>query len=587
MNRIAEHSVRHVFQVTGRGSLFLSDALAKHPDINSISLHHEQACAFAACAYAQANNSLGVCLVSTGCASTNALTGALCAWQDAIPVLFLSGQNILAETTSFTNINLRTYGQQENNIIEIVRPITKYARMITNKSQIFDELDKALFHAFDGRRGPVWLDIPLDLQSSIITQPVTPSSLPVASNYPLKSNDLTHFIGKLSKSSRPLVLIGSGIEASNASLQLKEFSKNNNIPVVYTHSATDTYPSGFPLSIGSVGSMGCSRAGAMAVANCDLLIVIGSRLSSLTTGPDFCKFARDAYKIVVDIDSIEHSKVGIKIDHFILSSAANLLNELSKHELSLDINKWSSKCKHWKFLFEPIEPEFISTDKVDLYHLSRSLSKTLPSESFLITDSGLCEVILPTNISFPEGSRCIHSVSQGAMGYALPASIGVQLSNSSSLVLPVIGDGSIMMNLQELQSISFLQLPIKIIIINNNVYSIIRRRQKELFRKRSVGTDPSNGVSCPDFHSIASSFGFNYLRISTPENLDDQLSNFLQLKGPSICEIMGRDDQSYIEISSARSMTTKRFVRRPIEDQSPFLPRDLFLSEMIVPAIDQ
>lgn len=587
MQRLSQAGVGHVFQVTGRGSLFLSDALAKHPDLQAVSLHHEQSCAFAAVAYAEQTGGLGACMVSTGCASTNTLTGVLSAWQDAVPCVFISGQNILRETSRYTGIALRTFGQQEADIVTLVSPITKFARMITTPEEIVEALDLALAQAQSGRKGPVWLDIPIDLQSALIDpeQITRPTRL---ADEPLRPRpeDLTQVLFDLRSAQRPVILIGSGVRAARAQALLQTFIERRNLPLTYTAAAPDTYGAAHPLSIGSIGAMGCSRAGNFAVQNADFVLVLGSRLTPLNTGPDFCKFARSARVTVVDIDRLEHSKRSIRIDLFVHSDICAFLEAMNQSEVHVAPVAWVAKCQHWKQQFRAVEPEFASGTVVDIYQLADRLSDILPTPSTLVTDSGLAEVILPTNLRFADGVNCIHPASQGAMGFALPAAIGAQYGRFQPIVA-VIGDGSIMMNLQELESIRHQKLPIKIIVINNNMYSIIRRRQRGLFRKRTIGTDPGNGVSCPEFARVADCFGIHYMRIEHPGQLDVVLKEMLAYSGPVLCEIMGRADQGYIEVGHARSVVDRRHVRRPLEDQEPFLARDLFLSEMIIEPIDQ
>ena len=587
MHCLVKAGVEHVFLVTGRGALFLDDALAKHPELEAISLHHEQSCAFAAVAYAQQTGKLGACLVSSGCAATNTLTGVLSAWQDGIPCVFISGQNMLHETSRYTGIALRTYGQQEADIVTLVQPITKFSRMITRPEEILEVMNLAFQSANSGRKGPVWIDVPLDLQSALID----PEMIPTANRDPIvpicaTGEAISKVVEALSYAKRPVVLIGSGVRSSGCKAAFEHFVERWNLPVTYTAAATDTYDNVKRLSIGSVGSMGCSRAGSFAVQNADLLLVLGSRLSSLTTGPDFCKVARAAKTIVVDIDDVEHSKKSIHIDQFIHSDLAIFFDQINQFQpRSIDM-AWVDKCQHWKALFSDIELEFNSEDKIDLYQLAASLSKVLPTPSTVITDSGLAEVILPTNIRFTGGMNCIHPVSQGAMGFALPAAIGAYYGGAQ-VVVAIVGDGSIMMNLQELETIRYRQLPIKIIVINNNVYAIIRKRQRDLFRKRTIGTDPENGVSCPNFEKVAACFGIDYMKIEGPKELEQGLIDLVGRKSAVLCEIMGRADQGYIEIGQARSTADRKLKRRPLEDQEPFLPRDLFLSEMVVEPIDQ
>jgi len=293
-----------------------------------------------------------------------------------------------------------------------------------------------------------------------------------------------------------------------------------------------------------------------------------------------------AKTVVVDIDPNEHRKDGIRIDKLIACDLRTFFDS-QPAELGYTVPaRWLEQCQHWKSLFGSVESNFSGSDEIDLYQLAEVLSDALPAGSTLVTDSGLIEVILPTNISFGRDVRCVHPVSQGAMGFALPAAIGVQYA-ADGPVLAVIGDGSIMMNLQELESIRYQQLPIKILVVNNNAYSIIRRRQKELFRGRSIGTDPSNGVSCPSFEQVAKCFGLDYMLIDKVPQLHRGIETLMKHERSVICEVMGKTDQSYIELGFARSAESNRFVRRPLEDQAPFLPRELFLGEMIVPPIDQ
>lgn len=586
MQRLVSAGVSHVFQVTGRGALFLSDALAKNTSLKAVSLHHEQSCAFAAAAYAEKRRGLGACLVSTGCASTNTMTGVLTAWQDGIPCIFISGQNILRETTRHTGISLRTYGQQEADIVSLVSPITKFAHMLTSPQDIVEVMDKALEAALTGRKGPVWLDVPLDLQSALIDLDIVAHVVPIVATPALTAEVVEGIAEDLRQAKRPVLLIGKGVRSAGAEPLLRKIVESWNIPLTYASSAPDSYGAAHRLSVGSVGAMGCSRAGNFAVQNADYVLVLGSRLTALTTGTDYCKFARSAQVAVVDIDPVEHSKEGIRIDRLVTADLHAFLAALVQQPVKQASEAWVEKCLHWKRLFGKVEPDFDSADVVDLYQLADRLSELMPEGATLVTDSGLAEVILPSNIRFQEGVDCIHPASQGAMGFALPAAVGAQHATDGT-VLAVIGDGSVMMNLQELESIRYQRLPIKLIVINNNVYSIIRRRQRDLFRKRTIGTDPENGVSCPDFAKVADCFGLHFQRIETVASLDEGLKALFAHPGPVLCEIMGREDQGYIEVGQTRSSVDRRLVRRPLEDQEPFLSRETFLREMIIDPIDQ
>ena len=350
ISQLYDFGVECLFMVTGRGSLFLTDAVAAHKKIKSVCLHHEQSAAYAAVSYADYNEKIGGCLVSTGCASTNALTGVLNAWQDGIPCIFISGQNKLIETSYHTGIPLRTYGQQETNLIPIVSSITKYAVMLTDANNIGYEMSKAFQLATTGRKGPVWIDIPLDIQN----QRINPNSLKLYSNkltYLTNKNfkkDINYLYKKIKKSERPTILIGRGVRSANAIPDLEKFIKKTGIPLTYASSAPDTYGSYNNLSIGSVGAMGCSRSGNFAVQNTDLLIVLGCRLTSMTTGDSLKDFARSAKIIVIDIDPVEHSKKSVNIEKLILADLKNVLAELNKTDLGLINKVWRNKCLHWK-----------------------------------------------------------------------------------------------------------------------------------------------------------------------------------------------------------------------------------------------
>lgn len=586
INRLYDAGAHHIFMVTGRGNLFLSDAVARHQEIASICVHHEQSASFAAMAYSQRNEAIGACLVSTGCASTNALTGLLCAWQDDVPCVFLSGQNKLAETVRHTGIPLRTYGQQETDVIPIVSPLTKYAVMLTDPSRLAYEIDKALYLAYEGRRGPVWIDVPLDVQN----MRVEPDKLerfqpPTAAVGSPSDADVAAVFEALNVAERPALMLGSGVRSAGAIAELSALAAAARIPVVFAASAVDAYGAANELSIGAVGSLGGTRAGNFVVQNCDLLLVVGCRLSTLTTGEEYDKFARHAQVIVVDIDPVEHSKGTVRIDRFIYADAKAFLQALGARSIREVPAGWLEKCLHWKQVFPKCEARYKEPELVDLYYLGDRLSTVLPDDAVVVTDSGLTELLIPSTVEFRDGQRCLHPASQGSMGYALPAAIGAYYAHGRDVVT-VVGDGSIMMNIQELLTISYHRTPIKILVANNNMYSVIRTRQKELFRNRSIGTDPANGVGSPDFRRLADGFDLPYVRIAHKSDLQAELRAVLAMDGPVLCEIMCVEDQEYIRSSYCHN-PQRRVVRRPLEDQAPFLDRELFLSEMIVEPIDQ
>lgn len=589
IGRLEQAQVDTIFLITGRGILYLTDAVAKSQKMKSVSLYHEQGVSYAAMAYAAARDGMGACLVSTGCAAANAVTAALCAWQDNLPCIFISGQHMLHETTRYTSVPIRTYGSQEADIIRIVKPITKYAVMLTNPEEAAVELDKAFYLANSGRKGPVWIDVPLDVQNMRV-EPETLKRWPQPDGRGLDIEAAVQDVAaQLQAAKRPLLFVGGGVRSAGAQREVQKFAERNNIPVVFSTSAADAYGSGNRLSIGAVGSLGGSRAGNFAVQNSDYLLVIGSKLCSQTIGAEAENFARAAKIVAVDIDRNEHTKRGAKIDRVIIADAKHFMERLNACALCVPCGDWTEKCLHWKETFSVAREEFIRAHagdgKNDLYHFADVLSGRLPEDATVITDAGLEELIIPSAIRFRADQRCLFPAAQGAMGYAIPAIIGAHYAGRKHIIT-VVGDGSVMMNIQELQAIRWYDIPAKIFVINNNMYAIIRKRQKDLFRKRTIGNDPSDGLGAPDFRKIAAGFDIPYRLLQSADELEQSLESVLALDGPCICEVMCVEEQPYLH-SSFVITQSRKLARRPIEDQSPFMDREKFLAEMIVEPIGQ
>lgn len=588
ISRLAEKNIGHIFLITGRGILYLTDAVAKKTEIQGISTYHEQGASYAAMAYAVAKGGMGACLVSTGCAATNAVTAALCAYQDNLPVIFISGQNMLNETTRYTGVPIRTYGSQEADIIDIVKSVTKYAVMVDDPSEIRREMDKAIYYANEGRKGPVWIDIPLDIQNARIDADQLVGWEPSENSYEIADEDIDYTIYAYKSATRPVLFLGGGVRSSDAIEEVTIFAERYSIPVVFSTSATDVYGTAHSLSIGAVGSIGGSRAGNFAVQNADLILVLGSKLCSQTIGATD-QFAREAKIIVVDIDPKEHTKAGADIDRIILADIKEFMSCLLDRELKPADRSWVEKCLHWKDVFalrnENFIHELIEQDKMDLYHFADVLSEKLPKDATVITDAGFEELVIPSSIRYREGQRCLFPAAQGAMGYAIPAILGAHYAGRKHITA-VVGDGSFMMNMQELLAVSAHHIPAKIFVINNNMYAVIRKRQKDLFRARTIGNDPSDGVAAPDFQKIAGSFGFKYMSILKPGQLSSGIEQVLASKEPYICEVICVEDQKYFHMSYAMNESHK-LVKRPLEDLSPFIDRKLFDSEMVVAPIQE
>lgn len=584
IQRLVDEGIKHIPLVTGRGILYLTDAVAKNPNIQSISVHHEQAAAYLAVAYAQYNNHLGACLVSTGCASTNATTGVLNAWQDGVPMFFLSGQNWLKETVNYTGKRIRTFGSQEANIIPIMKPITKYCEMVKDSKEIGIIMDKAIYYATHGVKGPVWIDVPVDIQNMRVDPEELERWEPPIEKNSLNADDLKLTIDSINSAERPIFLIGSGIRAANAIDEFHSLIEKTHIPVVYSASAVDIYGSKNELGIGTVAAIGGTRVGNFTVQNADLIICLGNRLSPMTTGSQYDKFARAAKMLVIDIDEQEHSKQTVKIDVFIRADAKDVIVKLLKADIKQTSDAWIKKCLHWKKIFPKCEYVYKQSYLADLHNIASTLSEVLPGDAVVLCDAGIEELIIPTVIDYGKSQRCIHPASQGCMGVALPAAIGAYFACGHA-VTSVNGDGSIMMNIQELQTIAFNKIPIRIVIVNNGIYSVIRKRQVELFRTRTIGTDTDNGVSIPDFKKMAECFGLKYMRVNGTADMKDKFTKLMTINEPIICEVMSVHDQDYLRTSAALN-SQRRFVNRPIEDLFPWMDRENFIKEMVIDPID-
>lgn len=587
IRKLTEENIKHIFLITGRGILYLTDAVAKNNNINAVSTYHEQGASYAAMAYAAATEGMGACLVSTGCAATNAVTAALCAWQDNLPVVFISGQNMLNETTRYTNVPIRTYGSQEADIIKIVESITKYAQMITRPEDIVYEMEKAVFLANHGRKGPVWLDVPLDIQNARIDTDNLKHYEVLSEEPEISNEDLKYVAESLQKAKRPVIFVGGGVRSAGAGLELRNFVEENKIPVVFSTSAADIYGSANQLSIGAVGSLGGSRAGNFTVQNADLVLAIGTKLCAQSVG-NYEEFAREARIIAIDIDEYEHTKKGVTIDKIIHGDAKTFLQQLSKQKISIQCTEWVDKCLGWKQLFDIKNEDFIKealdNKIIDLYYFADALKEVLEKDTVVITDAGFEELIVPSAVKYGQEQKCLFPAAQGAMGYAIPAIIGAYYAGKNSIVT-VVGDGSFMMNMQELQLIGANKIPAKIFVINNNMYAVIRKRQRDLFRTRTIGNDPSDGVSEPNFERIANSFNIDYMKIADSTELEQGLKETMKKSGPCICEVFCSVDQKYLHTSFAID-DKRRLVRRPLEDLSPFIDREVLKEEMIVETIN-
>lgn len=586
---LAEHvdTGKTVFMVSGGGNMHLIDSLGKQEGLEFVCNHHEQACTIAAEGYARVTNEIGIAYVTTGPGGTNAITGVYGAWVDSIPTLTISGQVKFETTiTSEPNLNLRQLGDQEINIIDLVKPITKYAVMIDNKNSIKYHLKKAVYEAKSGRPGPVWLDIPLDIQGAMVDEnELDDYEIPKIAEYNMQINSV---IEALQNAKRPVIIAGNGIRLSNAKEDLKALIEQLNIPIVTSISGIDLIHTQHKLFFGRPGILG-ERAANFIVQNSDLVIVLGTRLNLRHLSFNWEFFAREAKKIMIDIDENELNKRTFIPDLKINADVGEFIKLLLNNKLEkLDIGNWIDYCNRIKKSYPVVTSEQISrTDYVSSYYFPTLLSDKLPKNTVVVTGNGIAYTSTYQTYSVREGDRVFANLGCASMGYDLPAAIGACVANNYNSVICLTGDGSIQMNLQELQTIIHYKLPIKIFMYNNNGYLSIRITQTAYFNKNFVGESPISGVTIPDMKKLAEVYGFKVFQIKTNMEAEEKLDSILSCEGPVFCEIMLDPIEEIAPKVASYKKPDGTMVSKPLEDLAPFLPRDEFEKNMIIKIIEE
>ncbi len=588
---ISNCGVKHVHLLSGGGMMYLSDGLAANKKIKPVCYHHEQAAAMAVDGYAKVTGNLGVGYFTTGPGAINAFTGTAGAYVDSVPSLYISGQAKRVEATCYMKIlGIRQCGVQEINIMPMVKAITKYAAFIDKPEDIKYHLQRAIYAAKSGRPGPVWLDVPLDVQGAYIdSKSLRSFTPPVDKISKASAKDIKTFVNLLKQAKRPVILAGGGVRASGAIDNFGKFIKKYNIPVVTTYLGVDVITTNNPSYTGRIGIKG-TRAGNFAVQNSDLLLVLGSSLPISEIGFEYSFFAREAKIVVVDIDKCSHQKKAVKIDLLIQADIDNFLTKTLKtlDEEKYHFNsKWLKVCVGWRRKYNPVLPEYRKLKKeINIYYFFDKLSNYLKSNEIVITDAGSVLYVGPQTIKVRKNMRYLTSGGFGAMGYSLPASIGASFASNKGRVICINGDGSFQQNIQELQTIIHHKLPIKIFIINNDGYLSIRFTQKNYFG-RLIGEGPSSGVSFPSCKKIARAYGINYVKANKNSELDKALEYAFKTKGPVICEIISPKEQPIIPTVSSRKTKEGKMVSKPLEDMFPFLPREEFLKNMFVAPVEE
>jgi acetolactate synthase-1/2/3 large subunit len=593
----ADLGIRNVFLVTGGGAMHLNQSLAAEHRIAAICNSHEQASAICAEAYAKATNGLGVCMVTTGPGGTNAVTGVTGAWLDSTPTLFISGQvkrpDRMFNAVTGEPLGMRQLGVQEVDICSIVKPITKYAQTVLDPVDIRYHLEKAVFLAMTGRPGPVWIDIPLDVQAA----PIDPNALRGFNPSELHDSaailrgaelgvEVERVIDALGASERPLLFAGNGIRLARAEQEFEALRKRLGIPTVATWCAADLVPSNDPTFVGRPGSL-AARGANFALQNCDLLLAIGVRLDFAITGYAPQNLAREAYKIAVDIDRAELGKLHPHLQQPICADAKLFIADLLQrsHQIKSHSHKpWLERCAVWKTRYPVITAEHRKPEgRVSVFHLAEILGHEVNKDDRLVVgSSGSGIEIFLFAVPTLHSQRLYHTAGLGAMGYAVPTAIAVAVANPGREVIAIDGDGGFMFNVQELETIHRLRLPIKFFVLNNDGYSSIRASQTAYFGKASIGADRSTGTTIPELSKIGASYGLGTYIIRDQTDLRSEVRRVLDMKGPVVCDVNVIPDEVRAPRLQSHQKPDGSFVSKPLEDLFPFLPREEFLENMIV-----
>jgi acetolactate synthase I/II/III large subunit len=588
MQFVADQGVKHVFMLPGGGAMHLNESLGQRSDLEFVCHLHEQAASIAAEANAKVTNKLSALMVTTGPGGTNAVTGVASAWLDSMPCLVISGQVKRADLKRDTGV--RILGVQEIDIVSIVDSITKYAVTIEDPSTIRFHLERAVHLANTGRRGPVWIDIPLDVQAAQIDPAELPSFKPTADEPdPELEAQVGELLHLLHASERPVVVAGYGIRAAGAVAEFRKAVETMQVPILTTWLAMDLIPEAHPLFAGRPGSI-APRGANYALQNSDLMVVIGARLDMALTGYAHDKLARQATKVMVDIDKAEIDKMKTTIHLPIVADAGAFIRELNRQ---LDgtalpsFDQWIDRCQDWKRRYPIVQPEYREQQNgVSTYCLSEAISAELdPGDIVASGSSGSGIELFLLAFQVKEDQRVLHSRGLGAMGFGLPASIGACLGAHRRRTVCVEGDGSFQMNAQELETIRRLDLPIKVFVINNQGYASIRSSQENYFR-HLVAADSTSGLSLPDVKKLAAAYGIPAMAITTQRDLQSQVRAVLDTPGPVVCEVLAPLEEQRAPRLSSMQRPDGSMVSKPLEDLFPFLDRDEFRANMIIPPLD-
>jgi acetolactate synthase-1/2/3 large subunit len=588
---LSRWGIKHVFMFPGGGAIHLVDSLGKSPKLDFVCNLHEQACAIAAEAYSQCSGNFAAALVTTGPGGTNAVTGVAGAWLDSTPMIVLSGQVKRADLA--TGRGVRQMGPQELDIISIVKGITKYAVTVCEPADIRYHLEKAFHLAKSGRPGPVWLDIPLDVQSAMIDERRLRRFVPGAAPNIGEGlrRKIAGVIDLLNHASRPVILVGNGVRLAGALKDFRTLVELWNIPVLTTWKAIDFLPDDHRLYVGRPGLIG-QRGANFVQQNCDCIIMLGARMDLLQVAFDWKTFAREARKVMVDVDPHEIRKLTCKIDLPICADAKVVIGELLNAKRTLKSRNripWLTRCKEWNREYPVVSQQYRrEAGVVNLYVLLDVLSDMLTKDDVVVPgSSGQCSEVFLQTFRVKDGQRVFNTPGLGAMGFGLPASIGACLASGRRRTICINGDGGFQLNIQELETVRRLNLPIKFFILINDGYASVKGTQRSSFNSHFVACDASSGLTLPDILKLAEVYGITTARIENHDNLRGRVRKVLGLPGPVICEVSVSMDQIVAPKVISKLNPDGTVTSKPMEDMWPFLDRGEFKANMIVTPMDE
>ncbi|MEE1117494.1 thiamine pyrophosphate-binding protein [Methanosphaera sp.] len=593
---LADKGIDTLFTVVGGGAMHLNDGFGHNPKIKCIHNHHEQACSIAAEGYYRMSNKLPAVCVTTGPGGTNAITGVLGAYLDSIPMLIISGQVKYEMTVASTGLDLRQLGDQEWDIVSTVNSMTKYAEMVVDANKIKYCIEKAIYLAMDGRPGPCWVDIPLDVQGAIIDTDdlieFDPKELEANSVQEVTEDILDKVIEKIKTAKRPVIYAGSAIRTNDAYDSFLNVINKLQIPVVNAWNATDSIEYDNPLCVGCGGSFG-DRPANFAVQNSDLILSLGCRLSTRQVSFAYDSWAREAYKIMVEIDPAEINKPTLNIDLPIQSDIKDFLEKFNAYlekeysDYNFKNEDWIKQCNIWKEKYPVCDKsKYEQKDKINVYAFLDTLSDCMKeNDKIVVANGAACACI--HGYKLKKGQRLVVNSGVASMGYDLPAAIGACFGINQNDIICVCGDGSIQMNLQELQTIIHHKLPIKLFLINNDGYQSIRITQRSFFEQPFIGIGSDSGdISFPNMEKIAYAYGFKYNQCSDINKLKDTINNTLNTSEPIICEVFVDTAQSFEPKSASKKLPNGKMISAPLEDMKPFLDRKELEENMYIDLIE-